>query len=472
MTRWIVSSGRHARIVILTTLVVIGARGSAKANVIAANPSNYRTLIGSLTPGDTLRLQAGNYNRLPINGVTGTPAAWITIMGPTSGPAAVIQGEACCNTVQLYGCSYLAIRSLTIDGMGIDVDGINASPPSSHDILIEGCTLINLGNNQSTVAISTKTTVWNWRVRGNTILEPGTGMYFGNSDGTYPFIAGIIEGNYVKNPMGYCMEIKQQNPYTLQPGMPAGPNRTIVRNNVFLKDDRPSPSGDRPNFLVGEFPDTGPGSSDLYEVYGNFAYHNSRESLFQGAGRVVVHDNVFVDAGSDQSAIYFVDHNGPLKLAYAYNNTVYGGARGIYFANEPRQSGAIVGNLVFAGSPIGWCGGCAITAVSNNVTAPIANAGQYVTNPSITLGAMNFFPRTSCVPCAGAALDSSLFVTHADYNRDFNGSPKGAWTFRGAYAGAGVNPGWPLADGPKSGGPSGGTTDTIPPDSPANLQKR
>src|SRR6185295_12150010 len=108
----------------------------AKAGLLLGNPSNYKTLISSLAPGDTLRLLAGNYLRLSLSAVTGNPSAWITITGPTSGPAAVIQGEACCNTVQLYGCSYLAIRNLTIDGRGLDVDGVNAGPPPSHDILI------------------------------------------------------------------------------------------------------------------------------------------------------------------------------------------------------------------------------------------------------------------------------------------------------------------------------------------------
>lgn len=471
MTRFITVGIRTLHMAALTLLVLAVTYSPAVARLLQGNPTNYNTLIPTLAPGDTLHLQAGNYLRLSLRNVLGTPSQWITIMGPTSGPPAVIQGESCCNTVQLYGCSYLAIRRFTIDGRGLDVDGVNAKSPTSHDILIEGCTLINFGNNQSTVAISTKTTVWNWTIRGNSILEPGTGMYLGNSDGTFPFIAGVIEGNFVKYPAGYCMEIKQQNPYTVQPGMPAGPNRTIIRNNVFLKDDRPSPSGDRPVFLVGEFPDTGPGSSDLYEVYGNFACHNSRESIFQGGGRVVVHDNIFVDAGPDQAAVYFMDHNGPLKVAYAYNNTIYGGAQGIRFADQPRVAGGAVGNLVFADSPISSCGGCAVT-VQDNVTAPIANAGQYVVSPSTTLGSMDFYLRADCASCVGTPIDFSLFTTHTDYNLDFNGSPKGSWIFRGAYAGLGTNPGWRLNAGLKGGGPGSAGTDMIPPADTTDLHHR
>ncbi len=77
--------------------------------------------------------------------------------------------------------------------------------------------------------------------------------------------------------------------------MPTGPQRTIIRQNVFIKNDAPSPDGDRPNLLVDGFPDAGEGSQDLYEIYGNLFLHNPRESLLQASGRVSIHDNLFVD---------------------------------------------------------------------------------------------------------------------------------------------------------------------------------
>ncbi|HEU4334813.1 MAG TPA: hypothetical protein VFT32_09990, partial [Candidatus Eisenbacteria bacterium] len=285
-----------------------------------ADPSNYRTLINGLVAGDTLLLTAGDYTRLTLQGLHGTPSAWITITGPTSGAPAVIGSESCCNTVQLYDCSYLAIKNLTIDGEGLDVDGINSKGSISHDILIEGCRLIRFDNYQGTIGISTKEMVWNWTIRNNSIITPGTGMYLGNSAGDAPFINGVIEGNYIVNPIGYCLEVKHQLPYTAAPGMPAGPNRTIIRNNVFIKDGRPSEAGDRPNLLVGPFPTSGPGTEDLYEIYGNFLYNNPREALFQGSGRMTIHDNVFVAPGPDFAAIYLTDHNGALSYATVYNN--------------------------------------------------------------------------------------------------------------------------------------------------------
>jgi hypothetical protein len=448
--------------------------GSAAAALYQADPTNYEARLGQLQPGDTLQLAAGNYLRLVVAGMNGTPSAWITIRGTGSPSQTVIQAEQGYNTVQIAGSSYIAIQNLRIDGRGFDVDGINAKDGISHDIRIEGCTLVNFSNNQATVAISTKVTVWNVTIRNNSILDAGTGIYLGNSDGTAPFVNGLIEGNHITHTIGYDMEIKHQVPYSLIAAMPAGPNRTIIRNNVFLKDDTPPETGGRPNVLVGPFPSSGPGSSDLYEIYGNFFFYNPYESLFQGSGRMTIHDNVFVGAGAGNAAVYLTDHNGTLQYATVYNNTIYGSADGIAFATQPRSYGLAAGNLIFSDRPIYVCGGCTISVLRDNVTAAVAGAGQYVTQPSTTLGAMDFYPRTDCTACSGSALGLSSVTGDSHYALDFNGASKGSWTWRGAYAGAGANPGWRLQDGRKTGGPgSGGDPgDTIPPAAPSDLHPR
>src|SRR5262249_9413352 len=81
------------------------------------------------------------------------------------------------------------------------------------------------------------------------------------------------------------------------------------------------------------------------------------------------------------------------------------------------------------------------------------NAATYVTAPSTTLGSMDFYPRPG--QCQGTPVDLSSFSTEVDHAVDFNGSSKGTFTFRGAYAGQGSNPGWALDAGLKGGGPSG-----------------
>lgn len=413
--------------------------------MLNGNPSNYNRLLPTLQPGDTLSLAAGKYSLLVIKHLNGTPTNCITITGPASGPGAVIQGASGNNTVEISSSSYLAIKNLTIDSRGIDgAFGISAhgdSTTPTHHILIQGNTLVGQNSGQQTDGISTKIPTWGWVIRQNVINGAGTGIYLGKSDGTDPFVAGVIEDNLIENPIGYCMEIKYQLPRPNVPGMPTTPSMTIIRNNVFIKNDQPSPDGDRPNLLVGGFPDSGAGSMDMYEIYGNFFYHNPREALFQGSGRISFHDNVLVDG--EYTAAVFRNHDLPLKLAYVYNNTVYSTQAGITFGSPAPQGEAVVGNLVFAAKPLSGS-----MSQQDNIVDTFASAALYVTAPSLTLGKMNFYPLAGKVQ--GSALPLMQFASDPDYNLDFNRTAKGTMTYRGAYAGSGVNPGWQLQAGIKT----------------------
>lgn len=443
--------------------VVVLVASDARAAVVPADPSNYQELLATLQPGDTLALAAGTYTRITIDGLHGTSDAWITIEGPSSGDPAVIVGESCCNTVQIYDSSFVAIRSLTIDVMGLAVDAVNAKDSPSHDILVENNVMQGFpAGGQQIVGVNTKVTVWNWTIRGNRIVEPGTGLYLGGSEGDTPFVAGVIEGNVVVNPVGYCMQIKHQNDYTPLADMPAGPSRTIVRHNVFMKDDRESPDGDRPSLLVGGFPDAGAGAEDVYDVYGNLLLANPREALFQATGRVAIHDNLFVGGNDAFAALVVTSHQGKsVKLAHVYNNTVYTTGTGISIAQMAEQDDAVVGNLIFAGTPISG----SIADERDNIVAAFADAASYVNAPGVMLGA-DFYPLAGAVE--GTPLDLSKFADAPDYDRDFNGMPKAGFTFRGAYAGAGDDPCGPLDDvidecvggTEDTGGSEGGVDDT------------
>jgi hypothetical protein len=417
----------------------------ALAGELNADPSTYVSQVAQLQAGDTLHLAAGDYGVLVLSGLQGTAGSPITIAGPDSGPPARFLANPCCNTVEIRNSSYLVLQHLTVDAQHLDgTFGVSAKDGLNnlvHHITIENCTFLNHDGSQQHVAISTKTPTWGWVIRGNTLLNPGTGLYLGNSDGTDPFVGGVIENNLVQNPIGYCMEIKFQLPRPAISGMPTGTASTLIRNNVFIKNDQPSPDGDRPNLLVGGFPDSGPGSNDLYEIYGNFVFHNPRESLIQASGRVTIHDNILVD--TTQTALLLRDHDLPLKLAHVYNNTVYSAAQGIFFGSVARQGDAVVGNLVFAATPISG----SITTQTANLTNSVANAGQYVSQPSLTLGAMDFYPLPNRV--TGSPLDLTAFSSETDYALDFNQASKAPFLFRGAYAGEGSNPGWPLGAGVK-----------------------
>jgi hypothetical protein len=446
----------------VVVLALLSARG-AVASEVAVTPSTFRAALTALRPGDTLRLASGTYPHFTIANLNGSPSAWITITGPTSGDPAIVQADPslCCNTIEIENSSYVAIQRLTIDGMNLDgVFGLSAKGDTAnlvHDIRIEYSSFIHHHGSQQHDAISTKTPTWGWIIRGNTIRDAGTGIYLGNSDGSDPFVGGVIEDNLIVNPIGYCLQIKYQLARPSVPGMPTSPTSTLIRNNVFIKNDDPSPDGDRPNLLVGGFPDTGPGSMDRYEIYGNFFYHNPRESLFQASGRVTIHDNIFVDAPATR-AILLQDHDLPLKVALVYNNTIYSAASGIVFGNTASEGDEVIGNVVFAGTPIRGT----IANARDNVEGPIASAPTYLTQPSATLGMIDLYPRSG--ECAGAPLDMTAFTADTDYGVDFNGTSKGAFTYRGAYAGDGANPGWVLAADVKTEiavapPPDGGTPD-------------
>src|SRR5215469_12755864 len=182
---------------------------STAGRVVQGDPSNYRTLLAQLGPGDTLRLAAGSYRPLTIAGVKGAPGRCVTITGPTAGPRAIIIGEPGHNTLEIADSSYLVVANLTIDSHGIPgAYGIAVTPKAGsliHHIIIDGNLIIGAGATQQTDGISTKMPTWNWVIRRNMIVDAGTAIYLGDSDGSKPFVAGIIENNLVLDPLGYCM---------------------------------------------------------------------------------------------------------------------------------------------------------------------------------------------------------------------------------------------------------------------------
>ena len=435
---------------------------TALAVDIPVDPGSFAGALAAVTPGDTLVLAPGRYRHFSLSGLAGRADAWITIRGPAAGDPAVIDADTgpCCNTIEIRDSSFVALEHLTVDGGHVDgAFGINASGTAVHDVRVEGCTFVNHDTSQQNVAISTKVPTWGWVIRGNRIVGAGTGMYLGNSDGTDPFIGGLIENNLFSDTIGYNVQIKWQQPRPTPAGIPSTASATIIRHNVFIKNDRASPDGDRPNLLVGGFPDTGPGSDDRYEIYGNFFFHNPRESLLQASGRVSIHDNVLVDVAG--TAMLLQNHDLPLRQAFVYNNTIFSAGAGIRFGSAAAQGDAVFGNLVFAGTAIGGT----IADQRDNVMDTVGNAGMYVTAPSTTLGAMDFYPLAGG-RAQGSALDMTKVLGDAEHDRDFNGTAKGAFTFRGAYAGEGTNPGWRLAEdiiGTMSGPPPGTDAGMPPP---------
>jgi hypothetical protein len=430
------------RVILIGTLLSAGLPAAVSAETYSATPADYQEQVNQLAPGDTLELAAGTYtDGLSIRGKNGTKDAWITIRGPSEGAPAVFVAKAGRNTIELRNSSYVALQRLKVDGRHkAGLFGLSAKDGASnrvHHIRVEDCTFVAHDGSQNTCAISTKTPTWGWEIRRNVIRNAGTGMYLGNSDGTQPFIGGLIENNLVVDPLGYCIQVKYQKPRPDHPGIPAGVSQTLIRHNVLIKNNKKGPSGARPNLLVGGFPRRGPGKDDLYQIYGNLIVNNPFDALIQASGRVVIHDNILV--GATNTALVLRNHDLPLDYARVYSNTIYGGSKGISVGNSPAVS-QVVGNLIFAKAGISGT----IADKRANIVASISEAGSYVVAPSFELGKMNFYPLPGT--CEGPPIDPSVMQDDPDFDRDFDGQSKGDWTFRGAYATSDEGePRWALA---------------------------
>ncbi len=431
--------------VCLSTLIIFTISFKGNCTLYNANQNNYSGIVGNLVAGDTLLLQGGNYtNGLYVGGLTGTALAPIVIMGTENGTPTTFLGNGCCNTISLVQSAYVVLKNLTINGQNIpNIDGVKAEGSTgnwTHHITLENLRIIGHGANQQTVGISTKCTSWDWAIRGCSIEAAGTGMYLGNSNGNDPFVNGLIEHNLIFNTIGYNMQIKHQNNnLRVFPGMTLN-GKTVIRYNVFSKAQNASTGGDaRPNLLLGNFPATGNGSNDVYEIYGNFLYQNPVERLLQGTGNIALYNNIFVNhIGGDGAG--FQTHNGfqPRDIFVFQNTFLINGGTGINFSGvNTGFTQMAVGNAVFAANPINNS-----PVQSNNVTGSYAASVNFVNSASTNLASLDLYPLPGML--TGTAINSAPFQSFENYDLDFNGDQKD-WMHRGGYSGNGTNQGWHLA---------------------------
>lgn len=410
------------------------------------NPSNYTGFIPSLQAGDTLLLANGTYvNRLNLNGKNGSSTDPIVILG-ASQSGVVFLGNACCNTVSITQCSYLVLKNFTIDGQNIiAIDAVKAegTPGNwAHHITLEHLKIIGHGGDQQTVGISTKCTVWDWVIRRCIIEGAGTGMYLGNSTGDAPFVNGLLEGNVVKNTIGYNVQIKHENDNLRTiPNMTTS-GKTVIRYNVFTKELNASTGGNaRPCLLVGAYPSQGTGSNDYYEIHNNFFYQNPVEALFQGTGHINLYNNVFVNHQPGGWGVEIREHTAfqPRDVQVFHNTVVVANGTGINFYNcNTSYAQRVEANAVYAGTSIQ--SNTSITN-ANNITDTYANSTSYLNAPLQSIPVLDMFPVLNQL--SGTLVPSAPYALNQNENNDFNDCPF-TWTYRGAYSGSGNNPGWVL----------------------------
>ena len=413
-----------------------GLADASGVETIHANPTDYLSKIARLRPGDTLLLEAGVYRRgLTLKSLHGQPGKPIIIGGPAD-RSAIILGRVCCSTVELREASYLMLRNLTLDGARYRYkDGIKATGVT-HNVTIQNILIVRYGSHQQTVGISTKAPAWDWAIRRNVIIGAGTGIYLGDSDGSAPFVRGLVENNVVIDTIGYGMQIKHQNARPDIAAMPTDKGVTTIRYNVFAKAVQPTAGyqAARPNLLVGHFPPHGPGAEDRYEIYGNLLYQNRTDQpLFQGEGNFAFHDNLLVnDYGS---GIWVQAHNDTPRRVAIFNNTIVARELGIKVADgDPEFTQRVVGNAVFSGQ------GIRAQDQRDNVQDSYAKADAYLNMAAGEARHLDLYPR--CGVLAGAPIDLEEFSEYRDYDKDFNRFPRRG-RYRGAYAGCNKNAGVP-----------------------------
>ena len=221
-------------LVLFLALVTVPACASSisAATVYTVNPDNYLARLRILEPGATVRLMPGEYrNGLPVQYLRGTAEAPVTILGPETGPRAIFLARPGHNTVSIINSSYVTIRNVDLEGRNLRVDGVKCEGHAdwAHHITLDGLRVRGHGNNQQTVAISTKCPAWGWVIRNSVITGAGTGLYLGNSDGRAPFVAGVIEHNLIVDTIGYNLQIKHQQLRPSLPEMPDGVSATIIQ---------------------------------------------------------------------------------------------------------------------------------------------------------------------------------------------------------------------------------------------------
>ncbi|MFO7543403.1 MAG: hypothetical protein R6W97_11455 [Thiobacillus sp.] len=319
---------------------------------IRADTDNYRDVLSSLNPGDRLLLEPGEYRRgLPLHNLSGRAGQPIVIeaANPASPPRFIARPGA--NTVSLLNVRHLVLRYLQIDGRNLPVDAVKAEGHSRYAdfITLEYLHIHDHAASQQNVGISTKCPAFGWVIRHNRIERVGTGLYLGDSDGSDPFMGGVIEGNHIAATLGYNLQIKHQH---ARPTDYPGRHDTVIRHNVFSKQDAVPGQQARPNLLLGHFPLTGAGSEDRYLVYGNLFLHNPSEALLQAEGRLALYDNVFINRSGD--AIHIQPHNDVPRNMAIFSNTVLASGTGIQVrqAEGAPYRQRIVANVVSARLPI------------------------------------------------------------------------------------------------------------------------
>lgn len=283
--------------------------------------------IRSLTPGEELVLEAGDYKAGCVilrGGQMGLPLV-IRAADPARRPRLVYPGHPV-NMLEVRA-SDVTIRGLEFWGSLGDADGVRIM--AGNRITIEDCRFHQLGG----IAVaSTHTSVQGLTVRRNVITEShATGMYFGCHDGLGCTISGlIVEGNYIQGvsapaaAVGYGLQVKLNS-------------TGVIRGNV-IQDAK------GPGIMVY-------GARDLITttlVERNFVSGSRTSSgIVIAGGPVLVRNNVAVANFEGGIGLENYQRRSLLRGITLTHNSIYGNRQaGISIADADYVEGSILNNAV------------------------------------------------------------------------------------------------------------------------------
>jgi ABC-type glutathione transport system ATPase component len=162
------------------------------AAVYEATPDN--TPNAGRCAGDSLSSPPDYRDGLPA----GLPANRPGRSPSLTGAAAATSSRGGANTISIVDSRHLVIRHLVLEGSNLPVDAVKAEKQSrsAHHITLENMVIRGHGPVSRPSDLDQVSGV-ELDLRGNTIIGAGTGMYLGDSDGSAPFVAGLIERNLV-----------------------------------------------------------------------------------------------------------------------------------------------------------------------------------------------------------------------------------------------------------------------------------
>jgi hypothetical protein len=378
----------------VAVFALVPAQRSAGARELRAGPDDYREAVARLEPGDTLHLDPGTYRRgLDLHGLAGTAAAPISVVGAPGERRAVFVGVPSRNTISIVDAAYVRVADVDLDGRGTATDGVKAEGYShfAHDIVLERLRIRGYRASQQNVGISTKCPAWNWVIRDVRISDVGTGLYLGDSDGSAPFVRGLIERNEVTRTRGYALQIKHQRPWPAVVAVAGDDGQTVLRHNTFAKDASSSTGAlARPSVLLGHGPLTGPGTRDRVLVYGNIFLDNPTEALLQAEGNASVYGNLFVNRVGP--GLVLRDHNDRPREMAVFHNTIVTRDEGIVLRGaDPAFRQVIVGNAIFA------AGVAPASLVAGNFVRGFADVGRYLGEPGPPNTLPDLVPRNDAL---------------------------------------------------------------------------